>query len=153
VVTAGITGLLAGTVGRAVGFIAARDMMPAVGIAVSSVDAPSAAADGTIAGVGRRAAGRRPGAIVTASAGDGTARASSPSARNGYVVANHHVAGPAASDGKIEVVFADGKSATGKVVRQQSRLRPRGGQGGSRQHLPTLALGKSGERTMSAAIP
>lgn len=150
VVTAGITGLLAGTVGGAVGFIAARDMMPAVGIAVSSVDAPSAAADGTIAGV---AAAVQPAVVqlnVTASAGDGTGSGFIIS-EDGYIITNHHVAGPAASDGKIEVVFADGKSATGKLV---------GSNPGydlavvkvDRDSLPTLALGKSGELNVGDTV-
>jgi len=150
VVTAGITGLLAGTVGGAVGFIAARDMMPAVGIAVSSVDAPSAAADGTIAGV---AAAVQPAVVqlnVTASAGDGTGSGFIIS-EDGYIITNHHVAGPAASDGKIEVVFADGKSATGKLV---------GSNPGydlavvkvDRDSLPTLTLGKSGELNVGDTV-
>ena len=141
VATAGITGLLAGTVGGAVGFIAARDMLPAVGISVSSADAPSAAADGTIAGV---AAAVQPAVVqlnVTANAGDGTGSGFIIS-EDGYIITNHHVAGPAAGDGRIEVIFADGKSATGVLV---------GSNPGydlavvkvDRDDLPTLTLGRS----------
>jgi len=150
VVTAGITGLLAGTVGGAVGFVAARDTMPAIGIAVSSVDAPSAAADGTIAGV---AAAVQPAVVqlnVTASAGDGTGSGFIIS-EDGYIITNHHVAGPAADDGRIEVVFADGKSATGKLV---------GSNPGydlavvkvDRDSLPTLTLGKSAELNVGDTV-
>ena len=150
VVTAGITGLLAGTVGGAVGFIVARDTLPGVGISITSADSPSPAADGTIAGV---AAAVQPAVVqlnVTASAGDGTGSGFIIS-EDGYIITNHHVAGPAAEDGKIDVIFADGKSATGTLV---------GSNAGydlavvkvDREDLPTLALGKSSELNVGDTV-
>jgi putative serine protease PepD len=150
VVTAGITGLLAGTVGGAVGFIAARDTLPAVGIAVTAADSPSAAANGTIAGV---AAAVQPAVVqlnVVADSGDGTGSGFIIS-EDGYLITNHHVVGPAAEGGKIEVVFADGKSATGKFI---------GSSPGydlavvkvDRDSLPTLTLGKSSELNVGDTV-
>lgn len=150
VITAGITGLLAGTVGGAVGFVAARNTLPGTGISITSADSPSAAADGTIAGV---AAAVQPAVVqlnVTASAGDGTGSGFIIS-EDGYIITNHHVAGQAGEDGKIEVIFADGKSATGTLVGSNSgydlavvKV--------DREDLPTLALGKSSELNVGDTV-
>lgn len=141
VATAGITGLLAGAAGGAVGFIAARDTLPSIGVSVSAVDSPSGPADGTIAGV---AAAVQPAVVqlnVTNGDSGGTGSGFIIS-QDGYIITNNHVAGPAASGGTIEVTFADGKTATGKLI---------GANPGydlavvkvDRDNLPTLTLGKS----------
>lgn len=150
VVTAGITGLLAGTAGGAIGFVAARDALPAVGIAVSSVGSPSAAADGSIAAV---AAAVQPAVVqlnVTSAQSGGTGSGFVIS-EDGYIVTNNHVTAIQGDDARIEVTFADGKEATGKLI------------GASpdydlavvkvdRDSLPTLTLGSSADLKVGDSV-
>lgn len=150
VVTAGITGLLAGTAGGAIGFIAARDTLPAVGIAVTSVGSPSAAADGSIAAV---AAAVQPAVVqlnVTSSENGGTGSGFVIS-EDGYIITNNHVTAMEGDGARIEVSFADGKKATGTLV------------GASpdydlavvkvdRESLPTLTFGSSGDLKVGDSV-
>lgn len=76
------------------------------------------------------------------SVGDGGTGSGFIISEDGYIVTNHHVAGPAGEDGTVEVVFSDGSTATGTLV---------GSDAGydlavvkvDRQGLPTLELGSS----------
>jgi len=124
---AGIIALIGGIVGGGVGYLAAQRMgpqTPAASMAsqpVSSGELPSVpgigalSADGSIAAI---AAAVQPAVVqlnVSGSDGEGTGSGFIIS-EDGYIITNNHVAGPAAKDGRIEVSFLDGKTATGKVV-------------------------------------
>ena len=116
---AGVVGLLGGIVGGGVGYLAAQsaDSTPAPAVvaeapAVTGVSAPAA---GSIAEI---AAAVQPSVVqlnVSGADGEGTGSGFIVS-DDGYIITNNHVAGPAAQDGRIEVSFTDGSTATGKVV-------------------------------------
>ena len=112
IVGAGVVALIAGAAGGAVGYTAAKSAAPAVTIASSAGGSTSVAAAGSIAAV---AAAVQPAVVqlnVTGAQGDGTGSGFVIS-DDGYIVTNNHVAG---GGGEIEVTFADGKTATGKLV-------------------------------------
>jgi len=112
-----VTGLVAGAAGGAVGFIAARETLPAAtSVTATSVfaDSPSLPADGSIADV---AAAVQPAVVqlnVNGAEGEGTGSGFIISS-DGYIITNNHVAGSATENG-IDVLFADGSTAKGKLV-------------------------------------
>jgi putative serine protease PepD len=117
---AAVTALLGGAVGGAVGYtVASNNSTPTVAIASSesgSVGANLAAATGNT--VVDLAAAVQPAVVqldVSGGSGSGTGSGFVISP-DGYIVTNNHVAGPAGKDGSINVTFADGKTATGKLV-------------------------------------
>ena len=117
---AAVTALLGGAVGGAVGYtVASNNSTPTVAIASSesgSVGANLATATGNT--VVDLAAAVQPAVVqldVSGGSGSGTGSGFVISP-DGYIVTNNHVAGPAGKDGSINVTFADGKTATGKLV-------------------------------------
>jgi putative serine protease PepD len=112
-----VTGLVAGAAGGAVGFIAARETLPvATSVTATSVfaDSPSLPANGSIADV---AAAVQPAVVqlnVNGAEGEGTGSGFIISS-DGYIITNNHVAGSATENG-IDVLFADGSTAKGKLV-------------------------------------
>jgi len=117
---AAVTALLGGAVGGAIGY-AATSNNSSDAVATASVDAGSVGANlATATGnfVVDLAAAVQPAVVQldvsgTDGAGTGSGFVISP---DGYIVTNNHVAGPAGMDGSINVTFADGKTATGKLV-------------------------------------
>jgi len=117
---AAVTALLGGAVGGAIGYAAASNNSSDA-VATASVDAGSVGANlATATGnfVVDLAAAVQPAVVQldvsgTDGAGTGSGFVISP---DGYIVTNNHVAGPAGMDGSINVTFADGKTATGKLV-------------------------------------
>ena len=117
---AAVTALLGGAVGGAIGYTAASNSSSEA-VATASVDAGSVGANlATATGnyVVDLAAAVQPAVVQldvsgTDGAGTGSGFVISP---DGYIVTNNHVAGPAGMDGSINVTFADGKTATGKLV-------------------------------------
>lgn len=110
-----VTGLVAGAAGGAVGYVAARETAPAA-TSVTSVfaDSPSMPANGSIADV---AAAVQPAVVqlnVNGAEGEGTGSGFIIS-NDGYIITNNHVAGTAKENG-IDVLFADGSQAKGKLV-------------------------------------
>ena len=107
------TALFAGAVGGAVGYtVAESNSDTAITVAAGGTVAP---AEGSIAAV---AAAVQPSVVqlnVSGSDGDGTGTGFVVS-EDGYIVTNNHVAGPAGENGTIDVTFADGSTATGKLV-------------------------------------
>lgn len=107
--------LAAGTLGGAIGYLAARDSLATGPLQVAAVSSFSAPASGSIAAV---AAAVQPSVVqldVIADAGSGTG--SGFVIRNdGYIVTNNHVVGSAKSAGSIKVSFADGTTADGTLV-------------------------------------
>lgn len=133
------TAVFAGAVGGAVGYTLA-DSNSSATITVASGGSVAPAA-GSIAAV---AAAVQPSVVqlnISGSDGDGTGTGFIVS-EDGYIVTNNHVAGPAGEDGSIDVTFADGSTAVGKLV---------GADPGydlavvkvDRSGLPTLTLGSS----------
>ena len=111
--------LVAGTIGGAVGYFAAKATSPVVTasapIAVNAVLGKSAPATGSIAAV---AAAVQPSVVqldVKGGNGEGTGSGFILS-DDGYIVTNNHVAGTASASDSIKVSFADGSTATGKLV-------------------------------------
>jgi putative serine protease PepD len=117
---AAVTALLGGAIGGAVGYtVASNNSTPTVAIASSesgAVGANLASATGNT--VVDLAAAVQPAVVqldVSGGSGSGTGSGFVISP-DGYIVTNNHVAGPAGKDGSINVTFADGKTATGKLV-------------------------------------
>ena len=117
---AAVTALLGGAVGGAVGYTVASNNSTAA-VAVGSTAASDVGASLTTTtgnAVVDLAAAVQPAVVqldVTGADGSGTGSGFVISP-DGYIVTNNHVAGPAGSDGSIDVTFADGKTATGKLV-------------------------------------
>ena len=112
---AGVTALLGGAVGGAVGYTAASRQDVASTTGTATVAAPAAAASGSIAEI---AAAVQPAVVQldvkgAQEAGTGSGFIISS---DGYIITNNHVAGVAGNDGVITVNFNDGKTATGKLV-------------------------------------
>jgi putative serine protease PepD len=133
------TALFAGAVGGAVGYtLADNNSITTISVASGGSVAP---AEGSIAAV---AAAVQPAVVqlnIEGTGGEGTGTGFVVS-EDGYIVTNNHVAGPAGENGIIDVTFADGSTATGKLV---------GADPGydlavvkvDRTGLPTLTLGSS----------
>lgn len=114
---AGLIAVTAGTIGGGVGYMIARETVPAASTTTEIVAAAalSSAEPGTIAEIAARV---QPAVVqlnVTSDAGDGTGSGFVIS-DDGYIITNNHVAGPAAQGGSIEVSFSDGSTATGTLV-------------------------------------
>ena len=126
-----ITGIIAGTaavslvaggIGGVIGFLAAEN---SAGPETTTIAAPAVATAESagnsvpaLGGIADLAAAVQPAVVqlnVGASEGEGTGSGFIIS-EDGYIVTNHHVAGPAGEDGRVEVVFADGSTATGTLV-------------------------------------
>lgn len=117
---AAVTALLGGAVGGAVGYTVASNNSTSA-VATAATDAGSAGgsvAAATGDSVVDLAAAVQPAVVQLdvsgdSGAGTGSGFVISP---DGYIVTNNHVAGPAGTDGSINVTFSDGKTATGKLV-------------------------------------
>jgi putative serine protease PepD len=127
--------------------------MPVVNTPAVATDGGSAAIGAPFASIAELAAAVQPAVVqlnVTGGGGQGTGSGFIISP-DGYIITNHHVAGPAAQDGRIEVSFLDGRTATGKVV---------GTNPGydlavvkvDRTGLPTLPLGRSGDLKVGDSV-
>jgi putative serine protease PepD len=117
---AAVTALLGGAVGGAVGYTVASNNSTSTAATASAASGSVGTnlANATGNSVVDLAAAVQPAVVqldVTGSDGSGTGSGFVISA-DGYIVTNNHVAGPAAKDGSIDVTFADGKTATGKLV-------------------------------------
>ncbi len=114
---AGLIAITAGTIGGGVGYMIARETVPAASTTTEIVAAAAlpSAEPGTIAEIAARV---QPAVVqlnVTSDAGDGTGSGFVIS-DDGYIITNNHVAGPAGQGGSIEVSFSDGSTATGTLV-------------------------------------
>jgi len=116
---AGLIAVTAGVIGGGVGYLVARETLPA-----ATVNSAVAAEGGAVlpsvmpGSIAEIAAAVQPAVVqlnVSGSAGDGTGSGFVIS-DDGYIITNNHVAGPAASGGSIEVAFSDGTTATGRLV-------------------------------------
>ena len=140
--------LVAGGLGGVIGYMAATN---AESSSQATTVAPVVSTDGTasipaLQGIADLAAAVQPAVVqlnIGAADGEGTGSGFIIS-EDGFIVTNHHVAGPAGEDGSVEVVFADGATANGKLV---------GSDAGydlavvkvERTGLPTLDLGASSD--------
>lgn len=140
--------LVAGGLGGVIGYMAATN---ADSSSQATAVAPVVSTDGTasipaLQGIADLAAAVQPAVVqlnIGATDGEGTGSGFIIS-EDGFIVTNHHVAGPAGEDGSVEVVFADGATASGKLV---------GSDAGydlavvkvERTGLPTLELGASSD--------
>ena len=115
---AAIVAIVAGTIGGAVGFTAARLTAPAPTAALaapaaplgSTGDSPSLAANGSIAAVAQAV---QP-SVVQVNVGDGEGTGSGFIIReDGYILTNNHVAG---GGGALSVTFSDGQTAEAQLV-------------------------------------
>jgi putative serine protease PepD len=103
-----------------IGYVAAQnsggaEQTVAAAPAVAAAEAESVPA---LAGIADLAAAVQPAVVQLNIGADGGAGTGSGFiiSDDGYIVTNNHVAGPAGEDGSVEVVFADGSTATGKLV-------------------------------------
>ena len=140
--------LVAGGLGGVIGYMAANNAESSSQV---TAVAPVVSTDGTasipaLQGIADLAAAVQPAVVqlnIGAADGEGTGSGFIIS-EDGFIVTNHHVAGPAGEDGSVEVVFADGATASGKLV---------GSDAGydlavvkvERTGLPTLELGSSSD--------
>ena len=159
---AGVAALLGGVVGGGVGYLLASNAETAAPVAAVApvVNTPAVASEGgsvtsgaPFTSIADLAAAVQPAVVqlnVTGAGGEGTGSGFIIS-DDGYIITNNHVAGPAAKDGRIEVSFLDGRTATGKVI---------GTNPGydlavvkvDRTGLPTLPLGRSKEIKVGDAV-
>jgi putative serine protease PepD len=149
-------GLISGSIGGAVGYLAASNSASAETAAVSvpasatsEAATPDVAADPSVpvlAGIADLAAQAQPAVVqlnVGGAGGEGTGSGFVIS-EDGYIVTNHHVAGGVGESGTVDVVFSDESTATGTLV---------GSDAGydiavvkvNRDGLPTLPLGSSSD--------
>jgi putative serine protease PepD len=149
IVGVAVTALVAGGVGGAAGFAAARatssPQIVTVGPSLSQVGGSggSAPADGSIAAI---AAALKPSVVqLNVSGGGGSGTGSGFIIReDGYILTNNHVTDAAGSGGDIEIVFPDGQKAPATLV---------GANPGydlavvkvERTGLPAVTLGSSGD--------
>ena len=115
---AGLISVTAGVIGGGVGYLVARETLPASTTVVAAT-ADGVALPSTVPGsIAEIAARVQPAVVqlnVTGSDGDGTGSGFVIS-EDGYIITNNHVAGVAADGGSIEVAFSDGSTATGTLV-------------------------------------
>ena len=105
----------AGTIGGAIGYLAARESLATGSLQVAAASSLPAPVSGSIAAV---AAAVQPSVVqldVSGDAGSGTG-SGFVIRDDGYIVTNNHVAGSAKSSGSIKVSFADGTTADGTLV-------------------------------------
>lgn len=143
--------LVAGGLGGFVGYLVADNqgagetaVATAPAVVTSEGSAGSVDPVPALMGIADLAANVQPAVVQLniGSVGDGGTGSGFIISEDGYIVTNHHVAGPAGEDGTVEVVFSDGSTATGTLV---------GSDAGydlavvkvDRQGLPTLELGSS----------
>ncbi len=116
---AGLIAVTAGVIGGGVGYLIARETLPASATsAVAAIDSGAVLPSVMPGSIAEIAAAVEPAVVqlnVSGSAGDGTGSGFVISS-DGYIVTNNHVAGVAADGGSIEVAFGDGTTATGTLV-------------------------------------
>lgn len=159
---AGVVALIGGVVGGGVGYLAASNadgaapaaaVAPVVNIPAVSSEGGAVSNGAPFTSIADLAAAVQPAVVqlnVTGADGEGTGSGFIISP-DGYIITNNHVAGPAAEDGRIEVSFVDGRTATGKIV---------GTNPGydlavvkvDRTGLPTLPLGRSKDLKVGDAV-
>ena len=149
---AGLIAVTAGTIGGGVGYLLARETLPAS----TSTAAVAATSDGAVlpsvvpGSISDIAARVQPAVVqlnVQSDAGDGTGSGFVIS-DDGYLITNNHVAGDATG---IEVTFSDGSTAKGTLV---------GANPGydlavvkvDRTGLPTVPLGSSADLNVGDAV-
>jgi len=150
-----VAGGLGGTVGGAIGYFTANSSTPVSPAPVLAVEARpgiSRPATGSIAEV---AAAVQPAVVQLQVEGMGQGDSGSGSgfviSDEGYIVTNHHVAGVAGKDGKIQVIFADGSTTDGVLI---------GSSPGydiavvkvERDELTTVPLGESGAMSVGDLV-
>jgi len=115
---AGLIAVTAGTIGGGVGYLVARETLPPATVESTAVTAGAILPSVMPGSIAEVAAEVQPAVVqlnVAGSAGEGTGSGFVIS-DDGYIITNHHVAGPAGSGGSIEVAFSDGSTATGRLV-------------------------------------
>jgi putative serine protease PepD len=153
IVGAAAVALTAGAAGGAVGYVVARDASPtttAASVSVPVQGGSTSVVPGSIADIAERVSPSVVQLNVTGQQGAGTGSGFIISS-DGYILTNNHVAGPSGSGGTIEVLFADGSKATGKLV---------GANPGydlavvkvNKTGLPAISLGASGDLKVGDAV-
>ncbi len=110
--------LFAGAMGGGVGYLLAADSQSATPVAAALTNSGASVSVPVSSGIADIAAAVQPAVVqlnIAGSDGEGTGSGFVIS-EDGYIITNHHVAGPAGEDGSIEVSFADGSTATGRLV-------------------------------------
>lgn len=110
--------LFAGAMGGGVGYLLAADSQSATPVAAALTNSGASVSVPVSSGIADIAAAVQPAVVqlnIAGSDGEGTGSGFVIS-EDGYIITNHHVAGPAGEDVSIEVSFADGSTATGRLV-------------------------------------
>lgn len=110
--------LFAGAMGGGVGYLLAADSQSPAPAAAATTNSDASVSVPVSSGIADIAAAVQPAVVqlnIAGSDGEGTGSGFVIS-QDGYIITNHHVAGPAGEDGSIEVSFADGSTATGRLV-------------------------------------
>ncbi len=117
-VGAGAIALVAGTMGGALGYVVARETLPAQAVAAAAGTTASGAVSAMPGSIADIAARVQPAVVqlnVQGSAGEGTGSGFVIS-KDGFLITNNHVAAVAGDGGEIEVVFSDGTKVPGKLI-------------------------------------